>query len=223
MAGDWIKVEHATRQKPEVLLAAEMLGISRREAVGLFLDYFLWLDEALPAAFANRDAVVTHMSRKSFDMVLDCAGFAATLECIGWAQFDDDARTLTVINADSHNGKAAKSRCLARNRMKRMRDDVVTPTASLEKRREEKKKNVEEKAAAPQITSPSDKHRALAAELGVNCDSEWAAFNDKIVAKGKAWFTDKAAAFSGWLRQERKYAERDGRLPKIVAKRQVAL
>jgi hypothetical protein len=45
MAGDWIKIERATLHKPEILLAAELLGMKRREAIGLFVEYFGWLDE----------------------------------------------------------------------------------------------------------------------------------------------------------------------------------
>ena len=69
------------------------------------------------------------------------------------------------------------------------------------------------RAARPEPLAPTEAHRALAKQLSIDCDAEWAAFNDRIAAKGKAWFTDKGAAFSGWLRQERKYAERDGRVP----------
>lgn len=201
MAGDWIKVEHATRRKPEVLLSAEMLGISRREAVGLFLDYFLWLDEALPALFANRDAVVTHMSRKSFDMVLDCPGFAATLEAIGWAVFDDDAHTLTVINAGVHNGKAAKSRALARDRMQRSRSDSVTRTASPEKRREESKPTRES------IPVPTPEHQEISRQLGINCAAEWVKYLDhQANAKGKFKHSDLEAGFRNWLKRAADYA-----------------
>ena len=44
MAGDWIKVEHATMDKPEVLRIADLLGVSRREAIGILFDFWVWLD-----------------------------------------------------------------------------------------------------------------------------------------------------------------------------------
>lgn len=82
----------------------------------------------------------------------------------------------------------------------------------------------EEPRATPPPDEPNETHRALAAKLGVDCDAEWAAFNDRVLAKGKPWFTDKAAAFRGWLRQEHKYAERDGRVkPPAGAPRRPAL
>lgn len=123
MANFWFKVEHATLRKPEVLLAAELLGMSRREALGLFLDYFAWLDEHLQD---SRNGFVTHVSRKSLEEALQCVGFAATLERIGWATFDDEACTLYVINYSRHNGTTAKSRVLAKDRQSRFRNGPVT-------------------------------------------------------------------------------------------------
>ena len=106
MAGDWIKFEVATLHKPEVTLAAEYLGISRRETLGILLDYWAWLD-------ANaRHAVVTHVSRKSLEAVLQCVGLAAVLELIGWVKFDDERHEMTVTNYDRHNGESAKTRAL---------------------------------------------------------------------------------------------------------------
>ena len=144
MAGDWIKFEHASATKPEVCLAAEMLGISRREMVGLLVDYWIWLDANLDE---TRYGLVTQVSRKSLEEVLHCAGLAAILERIGWANFDDEERTLTVKNWDRHTGKTAKSRALTRDRMKRMRDDSVTRNASPEKRREDNYNNKYRRAA----------------------------------------------------------------------------
>jgi len=132
MAGDWIKVEHATASKPEVCMAAEMLGITRREMVGLCVDYWIWIDNNLGDSC---DGVVTLVTRKSVEDVMHCAGFAAVLERMGWAKFDDEKRTLTIINWDRHTGTSAKTRGLTQKRMKRLRDDSVTQNASPEKRR----------------------------------------------------------------------------------------
>ena len=134
MAGDWIKLEHATAYKPEVAQAAELLGISRREMVGVLVDYWIWLDQNVDE---SRNGIVTHMSRKSVDVVFNCAGLAAVLERIGWAQFDDKDSTLTVVNWGRHNGNTAKSRALNRDRQERYRNASVTQGALPEKRREE--------------------------------------------------------------------------------------
>ena len=116
--------------------------------------------------------------------------------------------------------------CRSCNRSKRTKsaEHFATQMRSPEERRGEAE--AEESAPArATIAEPTSQHRALAASLGLNCDGEWASFNDRVIAKGKAWFTPagKGAAFSNWLRQERKFAERDGRVvlpadqPKRVA------
>jgi hypothetical protein len=125
MAGDWIKVEQATLDKPEVLRAAEMLNIHRREALGLFVEFWIWLDKNLSASCPD---FVRNMSAKSLDEVLHTPGFSGVLKSIGWAKFDDEQSVLYVMNAERHNGNTAKSRALDAKRKK-------------EKRREEKRYN----------------------------------------------------------------------------------
>jgi len=71
VAGDWIKVEQATLHKVEVLRMAELLGIDRRQMLGLLLDFWSWLDNN-----ARTDSV-PNLSRLSLDSVLHCPGFAA--------------------------------------------------------------------------------------------------------------------------------------------------
>lgn len=60
---------------------------------------------------------------------------------------------------------------------------------------------------------PTDAHRTMAKDLQVDCDLEWSAFWDRVESKGE-WFKPSGwdAAFRNWLRQERKFAERDGRV-----------
>jgi hypothetical protein len=137
MAGDWIKFERATLHKPETYETAELLGISHREAVGLLVEYFCWLDEHMPD---SRNGFVTHMSRASVESALRMPGFAAVLERVGWAKFDDAARTFIVSNHERHNGNTAKTRASAKDRQQRFRNQNVTADALPEKRREEKRR-----------------------------------------------------------------------------------
>jgi hypothetical protein len=83
------------------------------------------------------------------------------------------------------------------------------------------RKDRKEIAREDDLAEPLPVHRELAAKLGVDCDSEWAAFNERVEAKGP-WFKKKAPAFSGWLRMEAKFAQRDGRLRTKQVKRVVA-
>lgn len=128
MAGDWIKLEQATLDKPEVLRAAEMLGISRREALGLFFDFWVWLDKNLSDVCPD---FVRNISKKSLDNVLHTPGFSAMLESVGWAKFDESKGTLHVVNADRHNGTTAKTRALDAKRKKDKRRENVREMSGL--------------------------------------------------------------------------------------------
>jgi hypothetical protein len=125
------------------MLGAELLGIGRDQMVGLLVRYWIWLDKNLSRSCPD---FVPHLSQKSLDELLQCPGFAATLDAIGWAKFDGDARTLQVAHAERHNGKTAKTRAMdqkkkARNRpvsvpiSSRSRPDVVPMQTGPEKRR----------------------------------------------------------------------------------------
>jgi hypothetical protein len=137
MAGDWIKLEHATLDKPEVLRTADLLGIHRREALGLFAEFWIWLDKNLSDSCPD---FVRNMSRKSLDDVLHVQGFASVLESIGWAKFDDEQATMQIINAERHNGKTAKSRALDAKRKSDNRRKMSGSQPDENRTREEKRR-----------------------------------------------------------------------------------
>ena len=198
MAGDWIKFEVATATKPEIAIAAEFLGVSRREALGIFLDFWCWLD-------ANACAdVVPHVSRKSLETSLHCVGFAAILEMIGWAKFDDAARKLTIINYGRHNGKSAKTRALEQKKKARQRaencPDVVPDLSRLEKRRED----ISTSLRSVDIELPTNEHRTIAKNLGLDCAVELAKYRDYLATHGKR-HKSQVAGFRNWLRRAAEY------------------
>lgn len=131
MAGDWIKVESATLDKPEVYRIADLLGVTPDQTLGLLLRFWVWLDRN------SCNGRVTLMYAKSIDTVMRCDGFAACLVDVGWAAVDDSAGVLTITNFDRHNGKSAKTRASTQQRVQRHRNAVVTPEPLPEKRREE--------------------------------------------------------------------------------------
>jgi hypothetical protein len=138
MAGDWIKLEHATLDKPEVLRTADLLGIHRREALGLFAEFWIWLDKNLSGSCPD---FVRNMSRKSLDDVLHVQGFASVLEVIGWAKFDDEGAVMQIINAERHNGNTAKTRALDAKRKKEKRLQNVRENPDKNGTREEKRRD----------------------------------------------------------------------------------
>jgi hypothetical protein len=100
----WIKLEHTTPGKPEVLRLARLLGVSHDDAFGKVVRFWIWLDansvdghvDAL--VDADVDAVVTH------------PGFARALMTVGWLVLDEVCGCVTVPNFGRHNGESAKKR-----------------------------------------------------------------------------------------------------------------
>lgn len=133
MAGDWIKFEHATLDKPEVLVLADYMETTPDDVIGKLLRVWVWFDKNSINGDAGGVTNVTLM--KFIDRLVDRNGFAACLKKVGW--LSDSG----VPNFDRHNGESAKKRALTNKRTKKWRDDSVTQEASPEKRREEKKEH----------------------------------------------------------------------------------
>lgn len=129
MAGDWIKVEHVTIDKPEVLAMAETLNLHPDEVFGKLFRVWRWFDQQSLNGDAGGVTNVTLM--KFIDTLVASQGFAACMKRVGWLT------DTGIPNFDRHNGESAKNRALTKRRMKKHRDANVTPTPSPEKRREE--------------------------------------------------------------------------------------
>ena len=203
MAGDWIKIEHATLDKPEISIAADILGISDGDAFFLFVRYWVWVDQNLDEA---RSGLVPFVSRRSLDRKFNCPGFSGTLEAIGWATFDDEQQILCITNWANHNGNTAKSRALEQKKkakqrasLSRFRPDCVPASSGPEKRREENIKPIEA-PSKKRLEEPTPEHQALADSLGVACKVEFAKYRDWLAANGKRQ-KDEAAGFRNWIRK----------------------
>jgi hypothetical protein len=139
MAGEWIKVEHHTPDKPEVLKMAEVLGTSPDDVFGKLFRVWCWFDTQSLNGHAGSETGVTLF--KFIDRLVASQGFATTMKSVGW--LTDDG----IPNFDYHNGESAKKRALSAKRQRKHRNASVTLEASPEKRREEKK---EEQGATTQ-------------------------------------------------------------------------
>jgi hypothetical protein len=130
MAGDWLKIEHATVDKPEVLEMADLLGTSSDDVFGKLFRVWIWFDQQS----RNGDAggVTGNALMRFIDRLVASQGFASCMKKVGW--LTDSG----IPNFDRHNGESAKNRALTRKRMKRLRDGASVTIASPEKRREEK-------------------------------------------------------------------------------------
>lgn len=205
MAGDWIKVEVATIDKPEVIRMAELLGVKRDEMVGILFRFWVWLDRS------TGNGVVTHMSRIGVDQVMQCTGFSAALESVGWCEFDESAVTLTVPNFCRHNGTPAKSRALGNERKARYDERKrnatgVTKTYLREEKRREEITTSLRSVVKSAINEPTAEHEALAQTLGINCKAEFQKYRDYLAASGKR-HKDEAAGFRNWLRKAKEFSK----------------
>jgi len=137
MAGDWIKVEKATLEKPEVLAISQTLDIHPTHAFGLCVRFWMWCDDQLSNGNARG------VTRVTLDYVIGQTGMTEALIKVGWLR--DRSGSLEVPHFDRHLSESAKNRALTKERVKRSKKKGnanavtrVTQTPLPEKRREEK-------------------------------------------------------------------------------------
>jgi len=125
MAGDWIKVEHATLDKPEVHAIAETLKIPPEHVVGCLLRVWVWADQQV---ISGNAASVTKVT---LDRLCFVTGFADAMELAGWLKIESGRCTFPKF--DRHNGQTSKQRALTAKRVARCKakngNDLVTVTA----------------------------------------------------------------------------------------------
>ena len=156
MAGDWIKVEHWTPDKPEVYQIAEKLSIDPDAVTGKLLRIWIWADQQT----LNGDA--HSVTRASLDRLAGVTGFTDAMLTAKWLGKTESGYSFT--NFDRHNGETAKTRALTAKRNSALRGrrngsdaHSVTPPSppaspKEEKRREEKKEEEE----SPSFLDPNN-------------------------------------------------------------------
>jgi chorismate mutase len=139
MAGDWIKFELATPDKPEVWAIAASLSIDPDAVVGKLLRVWGWFDQQ------TENGNAPSVSKMLLDRLVGVSGFCKAVIDAGWMQ--DDSINLSLPHFDRHNGKTAKNRALTAKRVAGFKlksnaegNEKLTPDAlpKEEKRREEK-------------------------------------------------------------------------------------
>jgi hypothetical protein len=140
MAGDWIKFDKATPDKPEVWQMASTLEIDPDAVVGKLLRVWAWFDEQ--SRFGNAPSV----TKSLLDRRVGVTGFCNAMIDVGW--LDDDGDLLQLPNFERHNGETAKTRALGAKRQQKHKaksnakgNDTGVTKPSPEKRREEKSNN----------------------------------------------------------------------------------
>jgi hypothetical protein len=113
MAGDWIKVEHTTPDKPEVFTLAELLQIDPDAVTGKLLRLWIWADQQ------TIDGNARSVTFALLDRIAGQRGFADALAKVGWLQVVDGG--VVFSNFERHNGDTAKKRAQGSRRVAKHR------------------------------------------------------------------------------------------------------
>tara|TARA_R110002073_G_scaffold245420_2_gene408089 strand:- start:746 stop:1423 length:678 start_codon:yes stop_codon:yes gene_type:complete len=129
MAGDWIKFEIVTPDKPEVWELAEKLDLDPDAVVGKLIRMWIWFNTQTENGHASA------VTKKIIDRDVSVTGFCNSVISAGWLSEKDGE--ISIENFDRHNGSPAKTRALGQKRKARQRHAEVTVKKVLEKRRED--------------------------------------------------------------------------------------
>tara|TARA_R100000781_G_scaffold86921_2_gene53492 strand:+ start:134 stop:679 length:546 start_codon:yes stop_codon:yes gene_type:complete len=142
MAGDWIKFEVDTFDKPEVWALAQELCLPVDAVVGKLLRVWSWFDAHTEDG--NAPSVTTTL----LDHRVGVTGFCQALVNVGWMHLDDSH--VSLPNFERHNGQSAKKRALT---AKRVADHRKRTSNGKSVTREEKRRI--EKITTPTLIPPN--------------------------------------------------------------------
>lgn len=109
----WIKVQTTLARSAKMMQFAAVLRMRRREAVGVALDWFCWVDSQCANGY-------TGLLPEQVDEVMDCEHLADALLAVGWGFVGEDG-FLYIADFEQHNGESAKARALAAERQARFK------------------------------------------------------------------------------------------------------
>lgn len=110
MAGDWLKFEVNTPEKPEVLAITIAMGWDDPDlTVGKLLRVWRWFDQHTEEGNAE------NVTPALLDRIIGVTGFCQAMANVGWLSIEDDG--VRLPNFDRHNGKTAKNRSLTAKRV----------------------------------------------------------------------------------------------------------
>ena len=112
---DWIKIEKATIDKPEIRHVARICGVTPGEAFAACFRLWAWMDEA------TADGTMPMTTAEDLDEVARLQGIAQALAQAGWLELHKPAG-VTVMNWERHNGASAKRRALDAKRKQEDRE-----------------------------------------------------------------------------------------------------
>ncbi|WP_338523344.1 DnaT-like ssDNA-binding domain-containing protein [Pseudomonas batumici] len=153
MAGDWIKFELTTLDKPEVCQIADLADIDLDAVIGKLMRVWGWFDQQTEKGNAPS------VSKKLLDRLVGVTGFCEHMKSVGW-MIDVDG-VISLPHFDRHNGKTAKNRSLGAKRAanhkatngKSNANSVTNALPREEKRREDQNPLSAQDAIDPRMPS----------------------------------------------------------------------
>jgi len=138
MAGDWIKFELTTLDKPEVCQIADLADIDPDAVVGKLMRVWGWFDQQ------TENGNAPSVSKKLLDRLVGVTGFCEHMKSVAWMIEADGV--ISLPHFDRHNGKTAKNRLLtakrvANHKASNGKTNAASVSGALPK--EEKEKNKE--------------------------------------------------------------------------------
>jgi hypothetical protein len=154
MAGDWIKVQKDTPDKPEVLAIASRMSLDPDAVVGKLVRIWSWFDTH------TVDGNALSVTYALLDRLAGVTGFAEQMAFVGW--LNQDGHVLSLPNFEYHNGETAKKRALGKNRQEKRRSNdesnansnASSVTNALPEKRREEKSIKEKKDSATSVACP---------------------------------------------------------------------
>ncbi|MFL1475419.1 DnaT-like ssDNA-binding domain-containing protein [Pseudomonas grimontii] len=109
MAGDWIKFELTTLDKPEVCQIADLADIDPDAVVGKLMRVWGWFDQQ------TENGNAPSVSKKLLDRLVGVTGFCEHMKSVHWML--EAEGVISLPHFDRHNGKTAKNRLLTAKRV----------------------------------------------------------------------------------------------------------
>jgi hypothetical protein len=109
MAGDWIKFELTTLDKPEVCQIADLADIDPDAVVGKLMRVWGWFDQQ------TENGNAPSVSKKLLDRLVGVTGFCEYMKSVAWMIEAEGA--ISLPHFERHNGKTAKNRLLTAKRV----------------------------------------------------------------------------------------------------------
>ncbi len=116
MAGDWIKLEINTFDKPEVMAITVAIGLDDPDyTVGKLAKMWRWFDQHTTNGNAE------NVTKSLLDRMVGVTGMCDAMAKVGWLIVTDNG--IYLPNFDKHNGSSAKNRVETARRVAKHRDN----------------------------------------------------------------------------------------------------